>query len=50
MESMDSLGDDRIRFSEAFDDAPIGMALVEIDSRTDNIPPQGPAFQESRTR
>jgi PAS domain S-box-containing protein len=35
MESMESPGDERVSFSEAFDHAPTGTALVEIHSRTE---------------
>jgi hypothetical protein len=38
MESMKSLGDRRVRFSEA-NDGPIGMALVQIDSGTGRLGP-----------
>ena len=37
MASTESPRDDRVTFAEAFDDAPVGMALVEIDSRTGGL-------------
>ena len=37
MESTGSPRDDRVTFTEAFDDAPVGMALVEIDPRTGGL-------------
>jgi hypothetical protein len=39
MESMKSLGHRRVRFSEAINDGPIGMALVQIDSWTGRLGP-----------